>query len=313
MADRDAFVEARQDRWTTLERLLGRGVRSAADVSALSRAYRAVAADLSAAQSEDLPEDVVRYLDALAGRAHNALYGSRSLGGFRPLQLLFNDFPRELRANATLFVLANLLFYGPFLVGMIACWADPTIAQNVIPVQQLESMDLLYSEPTGRGGTGGDAQMAGFYVLNNTGIALRCFATGAFAGLGSLYFMVYNGAYLGTVFGYLFAVGRGFNLLVFTSGHSAWELTGIVVAGTAGLRLGWALLVTEGRTRGASLRAAGPVLARLVSGAAALILVAALIEGFWSASPVPWWVKLPFGLLQFPVVFTWLLLGGRGR
>ena len=125
--------------------------------------------------------------------------------------------------------------------------------------------------------------------------------------------MVYNGAYLGTVFGYLFAMGRGFNLLVFTSGHSAWELTGIVLAGTAGLRLGWALLVTDGRTRGASLRASGPALARLVSGAATLILVAAVIEGFWSASPIPWWLKLGFGALQFPVVIAWLALGGRGR
>lgn len=312
MSERDTFVAARQDDWDALELLLRKGVRSGEAVEELSRRYRSVAADLAAAQSADLPEDVVRYLDALAGRAHNLLYGTRNLGRFRPLQLLMVDFPRELRGNPWLFLVANLLFYGPFFVGMVSCFLDPGLASNVLPASQLEQMEAMYSEPTARGASD-DAQMAGFYVINNVGIAFRTFATGVFAGLGSLFFLIYNGVVLGTVFGYLSAVGRGFNLFVFTSGHSSWELTGIVVSGTAGLRLGWALLVTEGRTRIDSLRASGPALFRLVAGAAALILVAAMIEGFWSASPIPWWIKFPFGAMQWLVVFTWLALGGRGR
>lgn len=310
MADRDAFVEARRDGWEALERLLMRGVRSGADVEELSRRYRAVAADLATAQSQDLPEDVIHYLDAIAGRAHNKLYGTRKLSTLRPIRLLMLEFPRELRANPTFFLLANLLFYGPFLVGMISALVDPAIAENVIAPSQLELMEQMYSEPTARG-AGEDAQMAGFYVNNNVGIAFRTFATGVFGGLGSLFFLVYNGAMLGTIFGYLFAVGRGFNLAVFTSGHSAWELTGIVVSGTAGLRLGWALLVTEGRTRAASLRASGPVVLRLVAGAAAMILIAAAIEGFWSASPIPWFLKFAFGAAQVPIVVLWLGLAGR--
>lgn len=310
LADRDAFVAERRQGWEALERLLARGIRDGAAVQELSRLYRAAAADLATAQSQDLPEDVIRYLDALAGRAHNQLYGTRQLRTLRPVRLLMQEFPRELRANAGLFLLANLLFYGPFLVGMISALIDPAIAEHVVPASQLELMEQMYSEPTARG-AGEDAQMAGFYVSNNIGIAFRTFATGVFGGLGSLFFLIYNGAFLGTIFGYLFAVGRGFNLAVFTAGHSAWELTGIVVSGTAGLRMGWALVVTEGRTRAASLRASGPAVLRLVLGAAAMILIAAAIEGFWSASPVPWFLKLAFGAFQVPVVLAWLGLAGR--
>lgn len=310
MADRDAFVAERQEGWRALERLLLSGVKDGPSVQELGRRYRAVAADLAHAQSQDLPEDVVRYLDALAGRAHNRLYGTRQLGSLAPVSLLMVEFPRALRANAGFFLLANVLFYGPFLVGMISCLLDPSVAENVVPASQLEMMEAMYSEPTARG-AGEDAQMAGFYVSNNIGIAFRTFATGVFAGLGSLFFLIYNGAFLGTIFGYLFAVGRGFNLAVFTSGHSAWELTGIVVSGTAGLRLGWAMLVTEGRTRTASLRRAGPVVLRLALGAAAMIMIAAAIEGFWSASPIPWALKFVFGAVQVPIVITWLGLAGR--
>ncbi len=308
---REAFVRARADRWQALEDNLGRRKRTAADASELARLYRAVAADLSTAHSTDQPRDVLDYLDDLAGRAHHVLYGSRRLGGFSPLRLLAIDFPRELRRNWAFFLLANLMFYGPFIVGTVSCLLEPSLALQVLPEAQLEQMESMYSTSIGRGSTSEDAQMAGFYVNNNVGIAFRCFATGAFAGLGSLFFLVYNGAMLGTVEGYLIANGRGWNLFLFTCGHSAWELTGIVVAGTAGLRMGWALLVTEGRSRAASLSAAGPTLFRLVAGFTLMLFVAAAIEGFWSASPLPWFVKIPFAAIQVVLVVLWLGLGGR--
>ncbi|MEZ4318124.1 MAG: stage II sporulation protein M [Myxococcota bacterium] len=308
---REDFVQARQDRWAALETNLRRNRSTAHDSSELARLYRAVAADLASAQSTDQPADIVAYLDDLAGRAHNALYGTRRLGGFNPLRLLAIEFPREIRAQWAFFLAANVLFYGPFLVASVGCLLDPTVAAHVLPESQLEMMEEMYSDSIGRGGAGEDALMAGFYVNNNVGIAFRCFATGVFAGLGSLFFLVYNGAVMGTIEGYLISEGRGWNLLLFTCGHSAWELTGIVVAGTAGLRLGWALLVTHGRTRAASLSAAGPELYRLIAGAAMMLFVAAAIEGFWSASPLPWWVKLPFAAVQVVVIVLWLSLGGR--
>jgi len=172
-------------------------------------------------------------------------------------------------------------------------------------------MEEMYSESIGRS-SGQDAAMAGFYVWNNVGIAFRCFATGALAGLGSVFYLVYNGLVLGTVEGFLWTRGRGWNLLDFTIGHTPWELTGIAMSGAAGLKLGWALVVTEGRTRMGSLRAAAPEIYRLVLGTAALLLVAAAIEGFWSAGPAPLWAKILFGAVGTLAIVLWLILGGRG-
>ena len=98
--------------------------------------------------------------------------------------------------------------------------------------------------------------MAGFYVYNNVGIAFRCFATGVLFGLGSVFFLVYNGLQMGAVAGLLTASGRGFNLLTFVASHGAFELTAIVIPGTAGLVMGYALVDTR---RPAPVRfAAGP-------------------------------------------------------
>ena len=49
------------------------------------------------------------------------------------------------------------------------------------------------------------AGMAGFYVFNNAGIGLKCFAGGIVFGIGSLVVLAFNGLTLGTVFGHMLA------------------------------------------------------------------------------------------------------------
>ncbi len=82
----------------------------------------------------------------------------------------------------------------------------------------------------------------GHYIRNNIGVAFRCFAGGLFFGLGSTFFMVYNGALLGAVGGFLTERGLGHNFYSFVVTHGAFELTAIVLSGAAGLRIGHALL-----------------------------------------------------------------------
>lgn len=311
MIDRDAFVAQRGGRWTELERLLrDRASLDAAGWSALAGAYRVVCSDLVAARSEGLSDDVVEHLDALAGRAHNALYGGRSASLRESLRELVGAVPRQVRRSWRFVLVAALLFWVPWAIGAVGSWRSVHFTSAVLSQDTIEQMEGAYGSDLERG-SGEDALMAGFYVKNNVGIAFRSFATGALGGLGPVFFLTFNGVTIGAVTGHLAAHGMGWNLLVFTCGHSAWELTGIVIAGAGGLKLGWALLAPGGLTRGASLRSAAPELFLLVAGAGGMLLVAAAIEGFWSAGVAPDEAKLVFGLIQVGLVVAWLALGGR--
>ncbi|MCB9689547.1 MAG: stage II sporulation protein M [Alphaproteobacteria bacterium] len=309
---RDAFVAAGRSRWTRLETLLAKHPDGPREWSELAAGYRAAHADLATARSRGLPPDVQAFLDELAARAHTLLYGLRRTGGTRILDDALHGFPAELRRQWPFFLGALVLFYGPLLIGFVGSWLDPGFAARILSEDQLASVEEMYSGDLARS-SGADMQMAGFYVFNNVGIAFRCFATGILAGAGPLFYLIYNGLTIGTVGGYLTGVGLGGNLLAFVVGHSAWELTGVCVAGAGGLRMGWALIATGGRSRIGSLSAAGPILYRLVLGAATMLLVAAAIEGFWSAGPVPMTGKLVFGFAQLVVVLSWLTFGGRRR
>lgn len=318
MKNRDAFVHERSPAWTELDRLLNqlsaKSTPTGEQVARLGKLYRDVCSDLMSARSHGAGPDVTAHLDALAARAHNQLYEARPhrLGLAR--QLLLRDFPQALRRNIGFFVTSLVLFGLPMLIGTLGALHSRDFAMAVLPNQMLEQMADSYAEGFNKGrDADADAAMAGFYVYNNVGIAFRCFATGILFGLGSIFFLVYNGLVIGTVLGHVTASGAGLNILAFVSGHSAFELTAIVISGGAGLQMGYALISTGGKTRLGSLRAQARDLVALVAGAAAMLLIAAGIEGFWSPSAVPMEVKWGVGAANLLGVAAFLTFAGRAK
>ena len=256
--------------------------------------------------------DIVAYLDALTARAHNALYGSRRYALRGALRALLHGFPCAFRKHWRFMLVSALLFVVPLLVGWFGALHSPSFAASVLPLKTLEGLSQAYSEGFANGRSEQtDAAMTGFYVDNNVGIAFRCFATGILFGLGSAYYTLYNGLFVGTVFGFVQRAGHGRNLFTFVCGHSPFELTAIVIAGGAGLCMGAALISTEGYTRLGSLRRRASDLALLALGAAAMLFIAALIEAFWSPSSLPEPVKFGFSALAWLSVFGFLLFAGR--
>jgi len=314
MGAQDDFIAARKAEWSELEGLVGEGPLFRLPAPAISRTgalYRDVCADLMRARSAGYDSELVAHLDGLVARAHNLLYGARPPRFGYLARLILGGFPRALRANARFFAVASGLFLIPFGLALVATVVEPAFAAAVLPKSALEASARAYAEGLAGRESGVDATMAGFYVRNNVGIAFRCFATGILFGLGTVFFLVYNGIVMGAMIGWVVYRGHGENIFTFVCGHGPFELTAICIAGAAGLQMGYALVRTGGRTRLASLRAQAPTVGAIIGGAALMLLVAAGVEGFWSPSaapaPVKWVVAGIFTLL----VAAYLAFAGR--
>jgi uncharacterized membrane protein SpoIIM required for sporulation len=319
-----AFVARRQNEWNELDALVRaarfRGLRrlEPARIVSLSPLYRDACADLARAQSVRYSAALVDYLEALTAAAHAVLYGGPAKtgavgGGARArFRLAVAVFPRAVRRHRLAMVLAFLLFFVPFFGGLLATLAAPDFAARIVPESLLRPLADAYRHGfTSARGTGTDAAMAGFYVSNNVGIALRCFATGLVFGLGSALYLVENGLATGAIVGHVAGHGGAANILTFMVGHGSLELTAIVLAGGAGLAMGWSLVAPGELTRLASLRATARSVVPIVFGAAVMLFMAAAIEGFWSASPAPSLVKRIVGATMFALVFGYILFGGK--
>lgn len=318
MRTQDEFVAARQRLWSELDGLLigDKELHRLAptSISKAASLYRIVCADLMHSRSVGYTTDLVSYLDGLAARAHNALYGARPYRLHALWDLVVRDFPRTLRRRWKFFALAWALFLIPCLVGLFGAMHSQEFAEGVLSPEQLSMMAEMYREGFNEGrDEGTDAMMAGFYVWNNVGIAFRCFATGILWGIGSLFFLVYNGLTIGTTTGWVIRAGHGQNILTFMCGHGPFELTAIIIAGGAGLQMGYALVDTRGMTRVGSLRSQAHELGHLVVGAAVMLVIAAGLEGFWSPSSLPMPVKWAASAIFTVLVTLFLALAGRGE
>jgi len=301
---------AGQDQAKGLREVLNRSTNRVApeDAPELVSRLRAVVAELG--RLRDVAPSRARAAEELAWEAEALLhrrFARRRGQGWLPglHRFLFEEFPAALRRNGGLFLLCSALFWLPFIGVGFGAALDPEFCDRMLPPAMRGALADWYRHPESRSASD-NSQMAGFYVLNNVGIALRAAGAGVLGGIGTAWVLVTNGISLGAGFG--FAAREGFlgNLLRYTCGHSAWELTAIVVSGTAGMRLGVALLAPGDDTRAGSLRRAGPDVARLAGGAAAMLLVAASIEGFWSATLFSDWLKIGFAAVQLVLVVVWL-------
>ena len=282
------------------------------------QAYRRVCQHLALARDRQYSPELVDRLNQLALRGHHLLYGARaSRGVARALEFLLAGFPRAVREERALVAAAAVLFFGPVLALLAVLQWYPDFVYYLLEPEKLARYQEMYSPGNKRLGmrdADDNVAMFGFYIWNNVKIGFQTFATGLAFGLGSVFYLVFNGVAIGAVAGYLTQAGYATPFWSFVAGHSAMELLAIAISGAAGLKLGGALIAPGLRSRKAALMAAARPAVRLMYGAAAMFLCAAFIEAFWSPltafRPV---TKYVVGGILWGVVIGYLALGGRTR
>jgi uncharacterized membrane protein SpoIIM required for sporulation len=276
--------------------------------------YRRLCHHLALARGRGYSHEVTERLQRIVQQGHRVLYRPPAPRWHRVATFLVAGFPRLVRAQWRCMLAAALLFYVPALLFLLLMQWRPELAHTVFSSAQLAQFEKMYDPANAHIGrsSGTDLQMFGYYVMNNVGIAFRTFASGLFFGVGAIYVLGANGVLIGGIAGHLTAIGYGGPFWRFVVGHSAFELSALVIAGGAGLQLGLTLLMPGRRRRGPALVEAGWVGAQLALGAFAMLLVAAFIEAYWSSvAALPDAVKFGSGALLWVLVLGWLWRGGR--
>ena len=275
------------------------------DAVRFSTLYRAACADLALADAYHLPANTVNYLHRLVARSHLRFYRRLAIDWRNLAHQFLIEVPGRLYGDGCLRV-ALLSFYGTFLLSAIYGALMPEQAVAYIGAGMSDDLREMYAEPPNRREADEGAVMYGFYISNNVGITLSCFASGIFAGIGSLLWLAANGVFLGFCFGYMVTVDAttSDHFFEFVTAHGPFELTGIALGGAAGLRLGLGLIRTKGLPRLESLMASARESVPIIAVAALLVATAAPIEAFISPSALPWWCKTTICILC-----TLLLLG----
>lgn len=322
----EAFEARYADTWEQLEEwmaVLAKGRRRGDDPAErrtigreFPALYRQICHHLALARARRYSTGLQARLNQLALDGHQHMYRARLPFVSATIKFFANDFPAAFRQQWRFMLASHLVFYLPFALMALAVAMKPELVYSLIEPGQVSMMEEMYDPANDKLGrerqSDTDLLMFGFYIYNNISIGFQTFAGGLLFGLGTVFYLVFNGLYFGAVAAHLTAAGFSSTFWTFVAGHSAFELTAIAIFGGTGLRIGASAIAPGQKSRWHAIRDAAREILPLVYGGTALLVGAAFVEAFWSSTtwPPPM-VKYSVGIGLWILTFAYLLLMGR--
>ena len=324
----EAFEARYTDDWHRFEEwiaLMSQGRRAIADsgmraeiAEGFPAAYRQVCHHLALARARRYSLGLQQRLNQMALNGHQYLYRARIPVFSAMFRFVVSGFPQAVRKQGRFMLASILLFCVPIAAMATAVALDPDLIYSLLAPGQVSTMEEMY-DPANR--TLGreresdtDVYMFGYYIANNIGIGFRTFAGGLLFGIGSMFFLAFNGLYFGAVATHLTKAGFSSTFWPFVSGHSAFELTAIVIFGAAGLMIGMAAIAPGRKSRWHAIRDRALDSMPLVYGGTAMLVLAAFVEAFWSSTTwPPIELKYVVGITLWVLTVAYLVLMGRNE
>lgn len=293
------WIARREQSWQQLEQLLNQaektGIRSltSEQVRQLASLYRSVSADLARAKGYPVGQSLLQDLQRLTSRSYSQIYQGSRRQEWQALVAFYRyGFPAAVQQSWIYIALATLLFAGGGLIGWIYAWRDPTFmtlvlgadfVEQVKTSQELWTVSILGMEPVA----------SSAIMINNIAVSLRAIAGGITMfmpevplltppGGFTVFLLLFNGLMIGSVAVLAAQANLAYDLWAFVFPHGALELPAICFAGGAGLLLARGILLPAPYRRLDGLKLYGLQAAKLVYGIIPMLVIAGLIEGFFS-------------------------------
>jgi uncharacterized membrane protein SpoIIM required for sporulation len=282
----------------------GLGQLSRAELQEMALLYRQIAADLSVLRQDTTARTYAFHVNQLLARAHHIIYSGRKTSWRTLFLFLRDEYPVVFQKQLQFVIAATLISVAWGLLGAAVTTARPEFMRHYVGPQMIATMERhqMWTESIVS-----IAPMESSRIMtNNLSVSFATFAGGIMFGLGTLYALYVNGMMLGVIGAACHQFGMSLALWSFVAAHGSLELPSILIAGGAGLRLGSAMLFPGALRWKESVAQGGMEATKLVSGIIPLLVIAGTLEGFFSPSHAPVWLKFTVGALLFTLLNLWL-------
>jgi len=304
------WLEKRKPYWTRLESLVDRagrrgvGTLTHLELQELGLLYRQTASDLATVREDATSKQLAAYLNQLLGSAHNQIYmgGKPKVSGL--VGFYRDTYPAIFRSVWRQVALATIIFFVTGIASWLVTIHDPVFASRLLGPEMMGYIDrhemwtksVVTIKPLASSGI----------MTNNLTVAFTTFALGITAGIGTLWMMVLNGINIGVVGAATWRAGMALQLWSFVAAHGVLELPAIFIAGGAGFEIARGTLFPGLLPRRDSLAEAGSRASKLMLGTVPLLVVAGIIEAFFSPTDAPVWMKFSLAAVLFSALVAYL-------
>ncbi|MBC7449021.1 MAG: stage II sporulation protein M [Hymenobacteraceae bacterium] len=254
----------------------------AASPDELAARFVALTDDLAYARTFYPDSPITEDLNALAGQFHQRLYRTKREGTNRFWRFWRTELPLVVARHHRTLAFALAFFAFCALLGALSAALDDTFVRLILGdgYVNMTLANIKRGDPMAVYKGSDEAPMFLYITLNNINVALKTFAAGVLAGIGTAYVLFQNGVMLGAFQYFFYQHGVLAPSLLTIWIHGTLEISAIIIAGGAGFVLGRGLLLPGTYPRGVSFRAGAREGMKLALGIVPVLVIAGFLEGF---------------------------------
>ena len=259
--------------------------------------YRQILHDYAIASTRFARTGVAERLRRLALDGNHWLLRGQTEGVWSLRHFATRTFPLAFRRQASLILIAFVIFATAALLGWTLALAQPGMAVSLLGPEAVADLDQGRLWTDALSTTVPPTISSSSIATNNMSVAVMAWAGGALVGLGSTYILLLNGFLLGAMLGVTVHYSLFGRLLEFVSAHGPLEITIIFVTAGAGLAMGRAIVEAGDCSRSQALLEASRGAFTLLLGCLPWLVLLAVVEGLISpATSISPSLKLLLGL-----------------
>jgi len=255
--------------------------------------------------------ELTRYLNKLSALAHGVIYTSPK-PKVKDFFLFFAvGFPVLFRKYMKPFILAT----GLFILGALFAFIITTInVENSFELIGKEMATNLRQEGEYDAKNNAiSAYSASTIGTNNIQVSFLAFSLGVTLGIGTIYVLIINGFSIGALAGIFLLKKQSLFFWSLILPHGITELFSIFVCGAAGLIIGYSLVNPKEMSRKDAFIIKAKDAIKLVCGTIPILIISAIIEGYFTPLNLPYIYKYLFALIMLVLLILYLSLPGRKR
>ncbi len=314
LMDIDAFVVRNQGAWFRLSQLTDQARKprslSPDQLDEMVQLYQRTSAHLADARVTYAGDRaLVGRLTLLVTDAHSVLYSQRDVELNRSLREFATvTFPRAVWGIRWFVIAGALLTLVPWAVLNVWLAISPRAVRATGPDALRD--EYIHGSFADYYRSDSASAFANEVFWNNVRVAILAFALGILVCVVTALLLAYNGANVGVAGGLFTNVGEWQKFWGLILPHGLLELSAVIVAGAAGLRIGWTVIDPGARTRSAALGEEGRRAGTVLMGLVVAFLLAAMVEAFVTGQPWPAAIRVGIGVVVFLLFWGWTIAFG---
>lgn len=300
----EQFIKINSNTWKELEGLTSiidkKGIRKlpSKDVKRFLGIFRQTSHHLAYARTHFPESSTVTYLNSVLSKCHSHVYAVKKFSLRDIWDYIAYGFPKALK-DYKWYILSSFGFFAfGIALSLILVSINSDNASLFVPQQYLQGI----KEGNKGGGEWNYPLMSSYIMVNNILVSLKAFVYGITLGLGTIQVLFTNGTMLGSLTGLVYIYGNPTNFWSLILPHGVIELTAIFISGGAGIIIAKSILIPGEHTRRHSLIKGAKEASSLIMGIILMLIIAGVIEGFYTPLNISETSKLVFAAMTAVVL-----------